>query len=288
MLEFRYVGISEIKTKSEHFWSCPVQQFEVSRILTLIGKLTTKFLSSDRMEVNLQELLTRLDLPEEIWINIFRCLDVKSVQNSQLVCKKWLDFILNDVILSGEYTFVYGLSSLQINGILAKRKKLKSVHFTGPYENKNGLSRYAEHDDTFDLSYVVSCVDFKVCKDLKKVTFQSFDKFDDFAKMPPFPRWVIPSSFWFDPYNKPESFGPENTVELTLRPIRFIHESDNPVDSSIDLITKKMTHLEKLKVYLYAEDNIDYILPLLKGLQHCHSLHQLEIFCSPGDINILR
>jgi hypothetical protein len=162
MLEFRYVGISEIKTKSEHFWSCPVQQFEVSRILTLIGKLTTKVLSSDRMEVNSQEFLTRLDLPEEIWINIFRRLDVKSVQNSQLVCKKWLDFILNDVILSGEYTFVYGLSSLQINGILAKRKKLKSVHFTGPYENKNGLSRYAEHDDTFDLSYVVSCVDLKV------------------------------------------------------------------------------------------------------------------------------
>jgi hypothetical protein len=146
MLEFRYVGISEIKTKSEHFWSCPVQQFEVSRKLTLIGKLTTKLLSSDRMEVNSQELLTRLDLPEEIWINIFRRLDVKSVQNSQLVCKKWLDFILNDVILSGEYTFVYGLSSLQINGILAKRKKLKSVHFTGPYENKNGLSRYAEHE----------------------------------------------------------------------------------------------------------------------------------------------
>ena len=69
------------------------------------------------MEVNSQELLTRLDLPEEIWINIFRRLDVKSVQNSQLVCKKWLDFILNDVILSGEYTFVYGLSSFQINGI---------------------------------------------------------------------------------------------------------------------------------------------------------------------------
>ena len=283
MLEFRYVGISEIKTKSEHFWSCPVQQFEVSRISTLIGKLTTKILSSDRMEVNSQKLLTRLDLPEEIWINIFRRLDVKSVQNSQLVCKKWLDFILNDVILSGEYTFVYGLSSLQINGILAKRKKLKSVHFTGPYENKN--DRYAEHEVAFDLSYVVSCVDFKVCKDLKKVTFQSFDKFGDFAKMPPFPRWVIPSSFWFDPYNMPESFGPENTLELTLR---IMHGLQSPDESSIELVTKKMTQLEKLKVYLYGVNNIDYLLPLLKGLQRCHSLHELEISCQPEDVHILR
>ena len=227
------------------------------------------------MKVKPQESVTRLDLPVEIWINIFRSLDVKSVQNAQLVCKKWLDFILNDVILSGEYRFATGLPSSQINSILAKRKKLKSVHFVHPYANKVGVGVVGD-ENIFDF------VDFKVCKDLKKVTFQMFDR------IPSLPRWVLASSFWFDPYNKPESFGPENTVELTLRPIRFIHESDNPDDSSIDLITKKMTHLEKLKVYLYAEDNIDYILPLLKGLQHCHSLHQLEIFCSPEDINILR
>ena len=87
------------------------------------------------MEVEPQEsLLTRLDLPEEIWINVFRRLDVKSVQNSQLVCKKWLDFILDDVILSGEYRFPRDLFSSQINGILAKRKKLKIVRFPHPYE----------------------------------------------------------------------------------------------------------------------------------------------------------
>merc|ERR1712051_610502 len=90
-------------------------------------------------EVEPQESLTRLDLPvldlpEEIWINIFRRLDVKSVQSSQLVCKKWLDFILNDVILSGEYRFSGDLLSPQINGILAKRKKLKTVRFPHPYE----------------------------------------------------------------------------------------------------------------------------------------------------------
>ena len=111
------------------------------------------------MEVDSQESLTRSDLPEEIWIHIFRWLDIKSVQNSQLVCKKWLDFILNDVILSGEYTFVYGLSSLQINGILAKRKKLKSVHFVHPYANKVGVGVVGD-ETIFDF------VDFKVCKDL--------------------------------------------------------------------------------------------------------------------------
>ena len=89
------------------------------------------------MKVKPQESPTRLDLPVEIWINIFRSLDVKSVQNAQLVCKKWLDFILNDVILSGEYRFSGDLPHLfssQINGILAKRKKLRIVRFPHPFE----------------------------------------------------------------------------------------------------------------------------------------------------------
>ena len=224
------------------------------------------------MEVKPQESLTRLDLPEEIWINIFRSLDNKSVQNAQLVCKKWLDFILNDVILSGEYRFATGLPSSTINSILAKRKKLKSVHFLHPYEYKVGVG-VIEDETIFDY------VDFKVCKDLKKVTFQMY------SKIAPFPRWIGSSSFWFDPYNMPESFGPENTLELTLR---IMHGLQSPDESSIELVTKKMTQLEKLKVYLYGVNNIDYLLPLLKGLQRCHSLHELEIFCQPEDVDILR
>ena len=83
----------------------------------------------DRMTENLQELLN-IDLPEEIWIHIFRYLDIKSKQNAELVCKKWLNFILNDVILSGEYTFVTSaILSSQVNAFLAKRKKLKTVRF---------------------------------------------------------------------------------------------------------------------------------------------------------------
>ena len=82
------------------------------------------------MEVDSQESLTRSDLPEEIWIHIFRWLDIKSVQNCQLVCKKWLDFILNDVILSGEYEFFsQEMSSTQVNVFLAKRKKIKIIRF---------------------------------------------------------------------------------------------------------------------------------------------------------------
>jgi hypothetical protein len=59
------------------------------------------------MSDNLQEVFvnTNVGLPEEIWSHIFRYLDIKSKQNAELVCKKWLNFILNVVILSGEYTF---------------------------------------------------------------------------------------------------------------------------------------------------------------------------------------
>jgi hypothetical protein len=75
------------------------------------------------MSDNSQEV-TNIDLPEEIWIYIFRHLDIKSKQNAELVCKKWLNFILNDVILSGEYTFYvngYGISSSQVNAVLGEK-----------------------------------------------------------------------------------------------------------------------------------------------------------------------
>ena len=74
------------------------------------------------MTDNLQELL-QIDLPEEIWIHIFRYLDIKSKQNAELVCKKWLNFILNDVILSGEYTFNVScnISSSQVNAVLGEK-----------------------------------------------------------------------------------------------------------------------------------------------------------------------
>ena len=233
------------------------------------------------MEVEPQESLTRLDLPEEIWINIFRRLDVKSIQNSQLVCKKWLDFILNDVILSGEYRFPPDLFSSQINGILAKRKKLKIVRFPHPYEYRarhSKLSEYSEEDlgMMLDLRYI----DFRVCKDLTKVICRQYDS--GFVKMPPLPQWVKPVLFWFDPSNQTVLFGPEHTVELSLyiKPENGILEL---VDPSIEMVAKNMTNLEKLRVIFEPEalDNIYFMVPILKGLQHCQSLRQLEISCRP-------
>ena len=235
------------------------------------------------MEVDSQESLTIFDLPEEIWIHIFRWLDIKSVQNSQLVCKKWLDFILNDVILSGEYTvFLRDMSSTEINVFLAKRKKLKIIRFPVPYQClKEGDIPYEfDKDGTiFDLQFV----DFEVCKDLKKVVVENeLSDNRDFVKMSPLPGWLHPSLFWFNPSNKPISFGPENTVELTL----FIWPNTrNSIDLSLELVAKKMTNLEKLSVCYSPEEtmeDIDFILPLLKGLQNCQSLNQLEISCKPN------
>ena len=76
--------------------------------------------------MNFKEIFFDNDLPEEIWLKIFRYLDVKSLQNTQMVCKNWLNIILNDVILSGEYTLARTMiSSVEINALLAKRSKLK-------------------------------------------------------------------------------------------------------------------------------------------------------------------
>ena len=235
------------------------------------------------MEVDSQESLTRSDLPEEIWIHIFRWLDIKSVQNCQLVCKKWLDFILNDVILSGEYEFFsQDMSSTQVNVFLAKRKKIKIIRFPVPYQClKEGDIPYEFDKDgiIFDLEYV----DFEVCKDLIKVVVENeLSDNRDFVKMPPLPRWLHPSLFWFNPFNKPISFGPENTVELTI----FIRtNTGNSIDLSLELVAKKMTNLEKLSVCYSPEEtmeDIDFIVPLLKGLQNCRSLKKLEISCKPN------
>ena len=114
-----------------------------------------------------------LDLPEEIWSLTFRYLDKKSLQDSELVCKKWLDIILNDVVLTGEYTLGAScLKSSTINTILAKRKKLKIFkcfrYYTFYHEEHSDdhvLEMIRIHDQELDLRFV----DFKVCKDLTKV-----------------------------------------------------------------------------------------------------------------------
>ena len=68
------------------------------------------------------------DLPEEIWSNIFRHLDSNSLQNAQMVCKNWLQIILNDVILSGKSTLASKKGKISQNNVdtfISKRPKLK-------------------------------------------------------------------------------------------------------------------------------------------------------------------
>ena len=46
-----------------------------------------------------------------------------------------------------------------------------------------------------------------------------------------------------------------------------------------------MINLEKLHVQFSPEDTVDdinFIVPLLKGLQNCQSLQELEIYCTPS------
>ena len=238
------------------------------------------------MTDNLQELL-RIDLPEEIWIHIFRYLDIKSKQNAELVCKKWLNFILNDVILSGEYTLVTNsISSSQVNAILAKRKKLKTVRFPRLlYRTEDDYDE--EHGFLFDIRNV----NLKVCKDLKKVILRVKSQF---VKLPQkLPEWVHLRSFCFDPHNEPATFGPEHVVELELSIVNNI-DKDNSVDSSLESVLKHMSHLEKLSVRFSRDyqDNTHFWLPILSGLQHSPNLHELDLKISgnqsSGYINNLR
>ena len=224
------------------------------------------------MTDNLRELLN-IDLPEEIWIHIFRYLDIKSKQNAELVCKKWLNFILNDVILSGEYTLITNsISSSQVNAILAKRKKLKTVRFPRLLYRHETIVNGEEHGFLFDIRNI----DLKVCKDLKKVVLRVQRKF---VKLPQnLPGWVHLKYFWFDPHNEPATFGPEHAVELELS-IENNIDKDNSVDSTLENVLKHMSHLEKLSVCFSRDyqDNSHFWQPILSGLEHSPNLHELDL-----------
>ena len=224
------------------------------------------------MSDNLQEVsVTNIDLPEEIWIYIFRYLDIKSKQNAELVCKKWLNFILNDVILSGEYTLITNsISSSQVNAILAKRKKLKTVRFP------RLLYRHEGDFDEEHFLFDIKNVNLKVCKDLKKVVLRVQRKF---VKLPQnFPGWVRLKYFCFDPHNEPATFGPEHVVELELS-IEDNIDKDNSVDSSLENVLKHMSQLEKLSVCFSRDyqDNSHFWQPILSGLEHSPNLHELDL-----------
>ena len=124
------------------------------------------------------------------------------------------------------------VSSSQVNAILAKRKKLKTVRFPRLlYRHEDDYNE--EHGFLFDIRNI----DLKVCKYLKKVVLRVESQF---VKLPQkLPEWVHLRSFCFDPHNEPATFGPEHVVELELSIVNN-NEKDNSVDSSLESVLKHM------------------------------------------------
>ena len=173
-----------------------------------------------------------------------------------------------------------------ITAVLAKRNKLKTVRFPELQYHVDG-----DYDEEHGFLFDIRNLDLKVCKDLKKVVLRVNRQF---VKLPPkLPEWVKLKYFWFDPHNKPATFGPEHVVELELSMKNNI-EKDNSVDSSLESVLKHMPHLEKLSVWFSRDyqNNSHFWQPILSGLQLSQSLHELDLkLCgdrSSGYINNLR
>ena len=153
---------------------------------------------------------------------------------------------------------------------LAKRKKLKIVRF--PNLTYRSDCDYGE-EEGFLLD--IRNINLTVCKDLKKVILAA----DKIVKLPQeLPKWVCLNNFWFDPHNEPETFGPEHLVDLRIY-IENNVERDSLVDSSLESLSKHMSHLEKLSVHFSRDyqDNLQFWQPLLSGLKFSHCLHELDL-----------
>ena len=147
------------------------------------------------MKVDFREpIYADFDLPEEIWSNIFRHLDAKSLRNAQMVCKNWLQIILNDVILSGKSTLVHKKGKISQNDVdtfISKRPKLKVLRCP----NTKFFLRIGTVDPIHKLTNAcyfpsLHCdlrnVDYSNCKDLKKVISSYFMM----PKMDQLPEWT--------------------------------------------------------------------------------------------------
>ena len=135
------------------------------------------------------------------------------------------------------------------------------------------------NEEDLGMMFDLRNIDFKVCKDLTKVICQN----DFFFKLSSLPKWVKPGLFWYDPSDQTVLFGPEHIVELFLF---LAPEHEISFDPSIELVAKKMTNLENLRLYFEPEagsaiDSMAPLVPFLKGLKYCQSLQQLEIYCRP-------
>jgi hypothetical protein len=95
-------------------------------------------------------------------------------------------------------------------------------------------------------------------------------------KMDQLPEWTYVRTIWFDPHNIPPKFEPENIIQLG---IKIKSEHSYVTDQSLEPIGSQMAHLEKLffSFSRSCQSPPEFCIPLLKGLQACDSLKQLEI-----------
>ena len=238
------------------------------------------------MKVDYREpVFADVELPEEIWIIIFRHLDTKSLHNSQLVCKKWVQTILNDVILSGEYTLknVNQSSQREMDSFVSKRTKLKILRCPSINFHWDIWHKLCNPDVVLcDLRFV----DYDYCKDLKKV-ISGYHTYLPYIRE--LPEWASVQKVWFDPHNIPKRFVPENVISLA---VRLASDNDYLQDKSLEGIGKQMTHLETLIISFsrsvqnqsFLEYSQNYYFPLLMGLLTGQNLKQLEIWFTDEEL----
>ena len=106
----------------------------------------------------------------------------------------------------------------------------------------------------------------------------------DMKKIPALPEWTSVRKCCFDPHNKPEIFGPENIADMT---IHIKSDSSYSTDLALEVAGNRMTQLEELYVYFSRsyQDNLDFCVPLIRGLQFCHSLKKLDLYLNDDELN---
>ena len=220
-----------------------------------------------------------VELPQEIWILIFKYLDFKTLQcKAILVCKKWFELIRSNSTLSGEFTLNTQVAS-EIEFLLSNWKKLKVLR--SPI-----LVKKCEKEQLIDFGVELDFqnVNLKACKHLKKVIVPNDTRFHENIELSSFPSWFNVCKYWYNPQNESASLCPENMVEICIHfgDPYFPQEQEHSYETnqSLESIAKRMEDLESITIRFntYYSGNFEYCFPLLKGLQSCKKLKKLKFW----------
>ena len=196
--------------------------------------------------------------------------------------------ILNDVILSGEYTLKNATnrqtSQREIDSFVSKRPKLKILRCPSINFHCDGGMPYMLYNP--DVHCDLRFVDYDYCKDLKKV-ISGYHTYLPYIRE--LPEWASVQKVWFDPHNIPKRFVPENVISLA---VRLASDYDYLQDKSLEGVGKQMTHLETLIISFsrsvqnqtFLEFSQNYYIPLLMGLLTGQNLKQLEIWFTDEEL----